>query len=68
MVNTDISDLFFNTDHAAAQQKDARGNHIGYDPEVLAQDATDLLASLARLGVADLPESDALMQDFFARQ
>lgn len=68
-VNTEVSDLFFNTDHEAAALLDDRGNFAGFNDEVLLEEAASFIASLERLGVAPLrvPTKENLVADFHKR-
>lgn len=66
-MDTNISDLFFNTQHEykAPGTKNYQRGTIGYTN--LEEEATDMLASLNRLGIGNLPTSLELVKDFLAR-
>lgn len=64
-VNGDISDLFFNTEHNAAEYNGQR-QFTGYNEPKLREAAEMTLGSLARLGV-DVPSVDELIADFYGR-
>jgi hypothetical protein len=66
-VNTDISDLFFNTDHESATKREHDGKFLAYDCDVLLSDAREFLANMERLDVPDLPTADQLVDDFLRR-
>lgn len=69
-VHTDISDLFFNTDHENATLYEANGNRrefAGYDEGVLRDEAQMMLNSLHTLGVPDLPSAEDVAADYLAR-
>lgn len=65
-VDTNISDLFFNTDHDDAVLTES-GNFVGYDDAKLLDSADMTLQCLGRLGVQDLPTPRELVQDFHGR-
>jgi hypothetical protein len=68
-VHTDISDLFFNTDHADAAIFDDKGNFSGYDDTVLEESADSFIDALHRLGVEPALKltSHELVADFLGR-
>jgi len=61
MVDTHISDLFFNSNLDEAKDKD--GN---YDPDLLNEQASEFLDHLEALGV-DTPDAEDLTADFLNR-
>lgn len=65
-IDTNISDLFFNTDISRAKIYDHKGHFMGYKEDVLKEEATDFLNTLDRLGV-NVPTPDQLVQDFYNR-
>lgn len=64
--NTDISDLFFNTDLSVAELRDANQQFTGYDNAKLEEEARLFLACLDRLGVT-IPTVEELLADFRLR-
>lgn len=65
-VDTNISDLFFNTDHDNAVLTEGK-TFAGYDDAKLLDNAEMTLGCLKRLGVQDLPAARELVQDFHGR-
>lgn len=65
-VNTDISDLFFNTDLSVAELRDEKQQFTGYDNAKLEEEARLLLACLDRLGVT-IPTVEEFLADFRLR-
>jgi len=64
-IDTNISDLFFNTDVSDAAMHE-NGEFVGYDERKLEDEAKMFLASLARLNVA-VPSAEDLILDYYAR-
>lgn len=60
-VDANISDLFFNMDH------DSHGASGAEYDRILREDASNMLQSLNRLGVQNLPSIDDLIADLNAR-
>lgn len=66
-IDTNISDLFFNTDLQDAETRDpSDGRFAGYDVAKLREQAEVFLDCLTRLGI-DAPTCDDLIADFNAR-
>lgn len=65
-VDTNISDLFFNTDLSATKMLDPKGNFTGYNEEKLREEAQMFLSALDRLGVAT-PSVEDLIADYYGR-
>jgi len=64
-INSDISDIFFNTDleHCFS----GGGGDLSFDRAKLKVEAQLLIDSLHRLGVSVTPSSDDLVDDFLGR-
>lgn len=65
-VDTNISDLFFNTDCDDAKVMD-KGQFVRFDETKLLESADMTLGCLKRLGVQDLPTPAELVTDFLVR-
>jgi hypothetical protein len=66
-VDTNISDLFFNTELPNGTKKhNAKGQFEDFDHEAMLEHAGIFLASLGRLNVS-IPTAEEMVQDFYNR-
>ena len=65
IVDADISDLFFNTDHGNARIV-KHGKFLGWNESELRENARMFIQTLWRLGVRP-PSQEALLRDFYRR-
>lgn len=67
MINTEISDLFFNTDMSQAVIYDKNRRFERYNTEKLLDIASDFLSNISSITNIELPNNQELVNDFFAR-
>lgn len=62
-----LSDLFFNLDHAHAKKRDTHGNFVEFDADSINTTAVWFLRCMRDLGVRNVPSTQELVNDFYAR-